>query len=164
MAFVRKGELAEAEEEVQALYQMTKDSSLFDIILFSGNSIGQMASVAHNLVAAELSAAQGETEKADKHFQAAIDFEDDLRYAEPPAWHQPCRLNYGQYLLDQERYDDAVNVFNEELQVMRHDGWALKGLVKAYKGLGDKSQASDAKKRFEEAWKYADVEIDGPVM
>jgi hypothetical protein len=39
------------------------------------------------------------------------------------------------------------------------NGWALIGLMNAYEKLGEQSDYRNFKTRFEQAWKYADIQI-----
>jgi tetratricopeptide (TPR) repeat protein len=158
IAFIRKGLLDEAEEELDALEIISKEAS-YDDIYASLNSSGAIADVAYNVVAGEYFAAKDAGDRADKHFKAAIVSEDNLTYTEPPSWHLPVRHNYGAFLLDQKQYAEAEKIYKEDLNVFRNNGWSLIGLHSSYLGQGEESSAKETMIRFEEAWQYADIKI-----
>lgn len=54
---------------------------------------------------------------------------------------------------------DAVKVYEEDLKIYRENGWALRGMMNAFEKLGDKKNYDKTKRRFEQAWKYADINI-----
>ena len=158
IAFIRKGLLDEAREELDALEIISKEAS-YDDIYASLNSSGAIADVAYNVVAGEYFAAKDAGDRADKHFKAAIVSEDNLTYTEPPSWHLPVRHNYGAFLVDQKKYAEAEKIYKEDLNVFRNNGWSLIGLHSSYLGQGEESSAKETMIRFEEAWQYADIKI-----
>ena len=56
-------------------------------------------------------------------------------------------------------YQEATEVYNEDLKSFPENGWALIGLMNAFEKLGDKDKVIEMKNRFEDAWKYADIKI-----
>jgi tetratricopeptide (TPR) repeat protein len=158
IAFIRKGLLDEAEEELDALDKISTDVS-YDEIYASLNNSGDVADVAYNVVAGEYFGAKGDGEMADKHFKAAIVSEDNLTYTEPPSWHLPVRHNYGAFLVDQKQYEEAEKIYKEDLNVFWNNGWSLIGLHSSYLGQGEESKAKETMIRFEESWQYADIKI-----
>jgi len=163
IAFIRKGDTEEAKEELDSLEVISKDQS-YDLIYASINNSGLLADIAYNVVAAELFAAGGDREKADSHFNKAIEVEDLLTYTEPPSWHRPVRLNYGAFLIANKDYNNAEMIYKEELQIFRSNGWSLMGLYQAYEGQGKGLEAKETKIKFEESWKYSDIKINSSVF
>jgi tetratricopeptide (TPR) repeat protein len=163
IAFVRKGNLEEALEELDLLKTITENPS-YDSVYASINHSGAVADVAYHIVAAEYHSTNGESEKADFHFQKAIEAEEALTYTEPPSWHLSTRENYGAFLNTQHRFDEAEIIFKENLQNLRTNGWSLKGLSIAYSGQGKNVKAEETNTKFQESWKYADIDIDSSVF
>ena len=54
----------------------------------------------------------------------------------------------------------AENVFNQDLENLRENGWALHGLWHSLAAQGRKESAQTARRRFDEAWNRADVELE----
>lgn len=162
IAFIRKGLLNEAKEELEALEKISTDASYGEIYASLNNS-GDVVGVAYNVVAGEYFAAKGDTELADKHFKAAIVSEDNLTYTEPPSWHLPVRHNYGAFLVDQQQYGEAEKIYKEDLKVFWGNGWSLIGLYNTYLGQGEESKANEIHIKFEESWQYADIKINRSV-
>ena len=82
-----------------------------------------------------------------------------LRYDEPPTWFYPCRQNLGAVLIDAGKYADAEKVYLENLMEIPDNGWALFGLHQALLKQNKLDEAAEVEKRFNEAWKYADVSL-----
>lgn len=164
LAFIAKGNLQEAEEELNTLQTMSEDESLSSLVLFAGNTTHQVAQIAYNIVGGELSAAKNEPEQAKTFFTTAIEAEDALSYSEPPAWHLSTRLNYGDFLVEMGQFEEATATFEEELNVWRNNGWALKGLYNALKGQGEMEKCDNVQRQLKESWKYADIEIKSAVL
>jgi tetratricopeptide (TPR) repeat protein len=159
LAFIRKGLLDEAKEELDALENISMDASYDQIYARNENHSGDVADVAYNVVAGEYFAARDDGEMAGKHFKAAIVSEDNLTYTEPPSWHLPVRHNYGAFLVDQKQYEEAEKIYKEDLSVFWNNGWSLIGLYSTYLGQGEESKAKEIKIKFEESWQYADIKI-----
>ncbi|MEM9328624.1 MAG: hypothetical protein AAGA85_23360 [Bacteroidota bacterium] len=159
VAFTRKGLPEEAQEELDALKEITEDPS-YDELYATLNHSGDVADIAYNMLAAEMAVAKGAYDAADQFFSKAVESEDLLTYTEPTSWPISTRQNYGAFLVDQERYEEAVVVYEEDLTVWRNVGWALIGLYNAHKGLGNQSKANETMKQFQEAWQYADIKIE----
>ncbi|NNF22021.1 MAG: hypothetical protein HKN67_08770 [Saprospiraceae bacterium] len=162
LAFVRKSLLGEAEEELDSLKKITEDKS-YENIFASINNSSDVATVAYHVLAGELFASKGNSEIAKDHFKEAILKEDALKYTEPPSWHLPVRHNYGAFLLDQGQFEEAENIYNEDLKIFWNNGWSLIGLHSSYLGQGNASKEKEIKTRFEESWQYADIKIERSV-
>ncbi len=163
IAFVRKEIHHEAKEELDALQSILNDDT-YESIYTTINSSDQVAEIAYNIVAGELFAAQGDHDQAEQHFRKAVAVEDALIYYEPSSWHMSTRHYYGNFLVNQKKFQKAESVYLDDLRNWRNNGWALIGLHNAYKGMGNKAKATDAKQRFKESWKYADIDISGSVL
>jgi tetratricopeptide (TPR) repeat protein len=82
-----------------------------------------------------------------------------LLYGEPPEWSIPVRHELGAVLLAAGRPVEAEEVYREDLDRFRENGWSLLGLALALEAQGRQDEAADARARFAEAWRAADVEI-----
>ncbi|MRI00354.1 hypothetical protein GH721_07360 [Kriegella sp. EG-1] len=164
IAFVRKGNIEQAQEELDAIKSLQEDPELKDIIATANNASIHAANIAYEVVAGELAALKGETKKAIKHLENAVEFEDGLNYTEPAAWHIPTRQNLGAILLKAKKYEQAEKVYNADLKILRQNGWSLTGLQKALEGQGKIEEAKKIKLEFNKAWKHADVKLETSVL
>ncbi|WP_178988919.1 tetratricopeptide repeat protein [Winogradskyella schleiferi] len=164
IAFIRKGNIKEAQEELDAIVVLKNDPELETLIATANNASIHSANIAYEVVAGELEALKGNIPKAIEHLENAVVFEDDLTYTEPAAWHIPTRQNLGAILLKAKKYDDAEKVYEEDLNILRQNGWSLIGLYKTLKAQGKNDEADIIKKEFDIAWKDSDIKIDNSVL
>jgi tetratricopeptide (TPR) repeat protein len=164
IAFIRKGNIKEAQEELNAIEALKKDPELETLIATANNASIHAANIAYEVVAGELEALKGNTSKAIEHLKSAVVFEDGLTYTEPAAWHIPTRQNLGSMLLKAEKYEAAEKIYKEDLNILRQNGWSLMGLYKSLLAQGKNKEANAIKNEFSSAWQDADIEIDDSVL
>ncbi|MBM1107905.1 hypothetical protein JQC67_17250 [Aurantibacter crassamenti] len=164
IAFIRKGNINEAQEELDAILSLKNDPELKDIIATANNASIHAANIAYEVVAGELAALKGENEKAIKHLEKAVEFEDQLTYTEPAAWHIPTRQNLGAILLKTKKFKKAEMIYKEDLDILRQNGWSLMGLHKALEAQGKIEESKTIKAEFDKAWEHADIAIETSVL
>ncbi|MCM4168839.1 hypothetical protein KCTC52924_02534 [Arenibacter antarcticus] len=164
IAFIRKNNLKESREELDALNKMQNNPALESIVANSSNPSSIIAKVAYEVVAGELAAAEGNLTKAQEHLNKAVSFEEKIVYSEPAAWHIPVRQSLGAVLLKAEKYEEAEMRFKEDLEVLRQNGWSLMGLYHSLKAQNKIEEANEIKKEFDAAWQYADIAINNSVL
>ena len=164
IAFVRKNNAKEAQEELDAIQEMMNDPDLENLIAAGFDPSSSIAKVAYEVVAGELAALQGDLSKAVEHLENAVVFEDALTYTEPAAWYIPTRQNLGAILMNANKYKEAEKIFREDLDILRQNGWSLMGLHNSLKAQGKTQEAEAIKQEFEKAWKHADITIDTSVL
>ena len=164
IAFVRKGNAKEAQEELDAIAEIKKDPELKDLIATANNDSQSIANLASEVVAGELAALNGDLAKAVEHLEKAVELEDNLVYTEPSAWHIPPRQNLGALLLKAEKYGEAEKVYREDLDVLRQNGWSLMGLYQSLKAQDKMDEAQRIKQEFDEAWEHSDIEIETSIL
>jgi tetratricopeptide (TPR) repeat protein len=101
----------------------------------------------------------GRADEAIERFGAAVACEDSLKYDEPPPWFYPVRHHLGQVLLDAGRAGEAEAVYRADLVRHPNNGWSLLGLTMSLEQQGKAAEAGATRKRFEAAWKRAEVPI-----
>ena len=103
---------------------------------------------------------EGKIDAALAALQAAVEREDKLRYAEPPAWAQPVRQALGAALLQRNRLIEAEQVYREDLARTADNGWSLFGLAQCLR-LQNKNadEAAALEARFKHVWAHADVTL-----
>ena len=164
IAFVRKQNLESARRELNALKKIAEDPELETLYATMTNPSSAILSVALAVVEGEVAAAEGKHEAAINFLKRAVTLEDQLIYSEPPPWHIPCRQNLGAVLLKAGKAKEAEDVYREELNVNRENGWSLLGLRESLKAQGRLEEAAQVDMRFDKAWEAADIEITASVL
>jgi tetratricopeptide (TPR) repeat protein len=159
MAFIAKNDLTKAEKELEILEKMRFDKNIEDLSIWGINSAGTLTKIAYQVVSGELAAKKKDYPLAIEHLKKAVEIEYTLRYDEPPTWFYPCRQNLGAVLIEAGEYEEAEKVYRENLGEIINNGWGLFGLHQALLNQNKKDEAADVEKRFNEAWKYSDIEL-----
>jgi tetratricopeptide (TPR) repeat protein len=116
--------------------------------------------IAWRIADAERVSRVGATDEAIQVLEEAVRIYDALPYSEPPAWHQPPRQVLGAILLEAGRTEQAEMVYRQDLKQLPENGWSLFGLWQSLDAQGHRNQeAVDVRRRFENAWVHADVEL-----
>jgi tetratricopeptide (TPR) repeat protein len=158
LAFVGKGQLAGADQELAEVKRIAADPGL-DFALSSHNTAASIFAVAPEVLEGALSAARKQYADAIAHLERAVLLEDSLTYTEPFEWHYPPRQALGAVLLEAGRAREAATVYWEDLRRNRENGWSLFGLAKALRAQGREGEAAGVEARFRKAWARADVEL-----
>ncbi|MEN8790257.1 MAG: tetratricopeptide repeat protein [Flavobacteriaceae bacterium] len=164
IAFLRKDNLKEALEEVEAVETMLKDPMLEEVIANYTNPSSNIAKVAHKVLLGEVAAYQGNLKESIEHLKEAVAFEDQLIYSEPSPWHIPTRQSLGAVLLKDGQYNAAEKVYREDLEFIRQNGWSLMGLYHSLQNQGRTEEAIKVRAEFDKAWEHADIEISTSVL
>jgi tetratricopeptide (TPR) repeat protein len=158
LAFLAKGELDAAEAELREVERLAAGDGL-DVTLFSPNTARAILAIAPEVLGGELAAARGDFDRAIARLERAVRLEDGLVYTEPAEWHYPPRHALGAVLVAAGRAPEAETVYWQDLRRHPDNGWALFGLAQALRAQGKDDQAAAVERRFDEAWKRADVEL-----
>jgi len=159
MAFVAKGKLDDAVRELAELDLLRNKKGVEDLIIWGINSSGILLKVAYEVLAGEIAAKKKNYDLAISHLKKGVELESTLRYDEPPTWFYPVRQNLGAVLIEAGQFAEAEKVYLEDLAEIPENGWALYGLYQALSFQNKYKEAEDVKKRFEKAWKHADIEL-----
>jgi tetratricopeptide (TPR) repeat protein len=155
LALAGKGRADDAQAEkarfVAAAGTLTKSME------FGNNNAAALAAVARPYLDGRLALLAGDHAAAIPLLRQAVAAEDALAYDEPPAWYLPSRDVLGAALLRAGDWPAAEQVFRDELAIHRESGRALRGLEAALARQGKDGQAAAVRKRFERAWREADV-------
>jgi len=109
---------------------------------------GRLALMANDLPAAAAS------------FRLAVSAEDKLAYDEPPDWYLASGWMLGTTLLKLGDVAGAEAAFRTDLRRNTAHGRSLAGLAIALRKQGKTAEADEVQKRFEYAWRGADVRVD----
>lgn len=157
IAYAATGRIPEAWKE-QAEFEKLRKAVPQDAF-FGNNAASTILKIDSHLVSGEILLGEKLYDAAIEELKRAVAAEDQIRYDEPPDWIQPTRHTLGAILVQVGRFKEAVPVYLEDLKRHPENGWALKGLTLAYRGLGDNKRATQYELRFKRAWKDADLDI-----
>ncbi|MDW5289815.1 hypothetical protein [Formosa sp. PL04] len=164
IAFIKKHNIPEAKEELEAIKTYTTDPDM-ETIKASGFDNGTAISkLAYEVVSGELANEQGDFKEAIAHLEQAVILEDNLIYNEPSAWYIPPRQNLGAVLMNANQFEKAEVVYKEDLNKLRQNGWSLMGLSKSLSEQGKTIEAEKIKTEFDKAWQYSDITIENSVL
>lgn len=156
MAQAATGKIAEAKADLAALQEIQQ--SIPDELLAGLNSGRDVLGVAAKVLEARIAEAEG-APNAIALWEEAVKLEDQLAYNEPADWFYPTRHYLGAALLDAGRAEEAIAVYEADLEDNPRNGWALFGLWKAQEAAGKQAAAKKTRKKFDEAWANADIEL-----
>ena len=158
LAFAAKGRSEEASAERAKFLEAA--GVLSKTIPYSNNDAASLMAVARPYLDGRLALMAGDNAAAIGHFRKAVAAEDALTYDEPPAWYLPSRDALGAALLRERYYAAAEQVYRDELAIHPESGRALYGLSAALVAQGRDRETTEVMKRFEQAWRAADVKPD----
>ena len=159
LAQVRKGRLSEALDHLVRLGEIAEHPDMQRMTFWDMNLLGDLLTVARHILAGELAAARGDLEEAIVELEQGVAAEDALNYDDPPDWHHPVRQILGAVLLEAGRPTEAERVYREDLDRVPENGWSLFGLRQSLLAQGKSEEAAAVEKRFNRAWRHADVEL-----
>lgn len=109
---------------------------------------------------AQLEGDEGAVEAA---LQAATQLEDECEYSYgPPRIPYPSYEQYGDWLLAQGRYEEAITQYDKSLQIGENRAKALMGKIEVLKALGRSTEAGEVQKVLDGFWQ-GDVPAGTPL-
>jgi tetratricopeptide (TPR) repeat protein len=159
MAQVRKGALAAAQVELDALRDIAADPAVAKVSFLDINHADGLVAVAVPLLRGELLRAQGRRNDGIAALRDAAIAEDALNYDEPADWPLPVRPYLGAALLEVGDARAAEAAYRQDLAKYPANGWSLYGLAQAQRKLGNAGAAQDSARRHAAAWQWADMPL-----
>lgn len=164
MAFAAKGDLTGAQKELAEIKRIQASPDLPKLYISTPNTADKVVAIAAGMLAGDIAARRKNYPAAIAALEEALRVEDSLKYNEPEDWQYPVRLLLGAVLLDAGRPVAAEAAYKGDLDRHRENGWALFGLEKALRAQNKTAAADAVHKRFEAAWKHADVQLTASVL
>lgn len=97
-------------------------------------------------------------------WKRAVGILDSFPYMEPPFWPLNLRACQGQALLDEGRFEEAEEVYRQDLVEWPGNIWSSKGLVLALQAQvgreGKREEVRRAQEEFEKASEYMDFDLE----
>tara|TARA_R110002050_G_scaffold223338_2_gene359159 strand:- start:15322 stop:17043 length:1722 start_codon:yes stop_codon:yes gene_type:complete len=159
MAFLGVKDIASAKKELASLENYANDENLKEITIWDINSVDVLLQIAKKVLKAEILASESNYDESIVLLQEATLIEDGLNYNEPPDWFFSVRHHLGAIQIEAKKYKDAICTFEEDLERLPKNGWALHGMKLAYTKLNNTNKSSEIAKRLETIWATADVKI-----
>lgn len=159
MAFLGKKDIISAKKELEQIEDLSKDETLKELTIFNINSLYDLVIIAKDVLNAEILASEENYDEAISLLKKAIKAEDNLNYNEPPDWFFSVRHNLGSVQIEAQKYEDAIQTFEDDLKIYPKNGWALHGLQLAYSNLDDKEAITEIGNQLTDIWATADVDI-----
>jgi tetratricopeptide (TPR) repeat protein len=159
MAQLRKGALADAAREADALHAIASDPAMVKVSFFDINHADAVLKVADALLRGELLRARGDHDPAIAALREAAAAEDALAYNEPSDWPLPVRPYLGAALLETGDARGAAEAFDQDLRTYPRNGWSLFGLAQAQRALGQVDAARETSRQQTVAWQWADAPL-----
>jgi len=160
MAYLGRDDLNKAQEFLTTIKELRKDPKL-EKVSMGPNSVAAIAEIAELVLEGELYAQMGKSKLAIDVLREAVKKEDQLAYIEPPDWFFSVRHNLGQLYLDLGMYNDAKQVYEEDLARLPKNGWSLSGLKYVYKAQNNEIAYKEIASSFDKSWEHASVELIG---
>lgn len=159
MAMLSQNKIREAKDHLKHIQVATTDSTIKNLTIWGINHLSDLCVIASKTLEGEILAREKNYPAAISILREAVVKEDALNYDEPPDWFFSVRHHLGAVLIEAGKYNEAIKVYQTDLETYRENGWALKGLMNAYEKTGGQKKYTETKKRFEKAWQYADIKI-----
>jgi tetratricopeptide (TPR) repeat protein len=159
MAALATNNVADANKNLATIREIMKDTTIRELTIWGINNVYDLCLIAEKVLEGEISAKEKKYSNAIKLLKEAVVMEDALNYDEPPDWFFSVRHHLGAVIVESGTYMDAIKIYEEDLKIYRENGWALRGLMNVYEKLADNRKYKAVKERFDEAWKYADIQI-----
>ena len=163
IAFASEGNIEIAKIEQQKILPL-KDAPEIKVIIKAGQPSDKLLEIANHLAMGQIELASNNLDSAIMHFEMAVEIQDELPYREPEFWYYPTRQSLGHALLLNKNFDEAVSVFNKDLEDYPRNGWSYFGLYKAHQSLGNNELSKNALTKHEEIWQMSDVELQSSVI
>ena len=155
VAFAALGQTEKARREMAAFEQLA--AKVPGDWTVGNNPSKEVLDLCRQMMKGEILFREGELDEAFAEFARGAALEDELVYDEPPGWMQPVRHAWGALLMSAGRHADAEQVYRDDLERNRGNGWSLLGLEQALVAQGQTAPAAEIAAAREAAWSRADV-------
>ena len=166
VAHAAKGQLPQARAERESFTQAY--ARIPDTRYLFNNTARDILAIAGEMLDGEIDYREGRFDDAFAHLRRAIELDDSLPYDEPWGWMQPTRHAYGALLLEQDRVEEAAEVYAADLGLdptlarpCQHPGnvWSLHGYHECLQRLGRTDEAAIIGQQLDLLRARADVPI-----
>ena len=150
-AALKLGDTDKARAAMQSLKELTETTTARFRFHAGKDIVGALAGILEG----EIAWSEGNIEAAAEAFRLATDYYDNLNYDEPEPLPFSPRHWLGAVYMELQAYDNALEVYRQDLSEHPHNIWALFGIQQALKMMGESDPVID--KDLFEALSYADI-------
>jgi tetratricopeptide (TPR) repeat protein len=161
IAYAATNRVAEARVE-QAAFETTRQR-VPDTSEFHNNSSRDVLLIPAAMLEGEIAYRDGALEHGFAELRKAVELEDNLHYDEPWGWMQPTRHALGALLAEQRQFDQAEQVYRDDLKRHPQNPWSLRGL---HECLIERQspEAEETLRQLQNATEHCDFTIDRACM
>jgi tetratricopeptide (TPR) repeat protein len=160
MSYLGTDSLARAKQELESLKAIASNETLNEVTIWDMNTTQELMQIASRVLEGEIFAQENKYDQAIAMLNEALAIEDNLQYNEPPDWFFPVRHNLGAVMMEANQAVEAEQVYRADLKEFPKNGWALFGLHQSLLAQGREDEAREVKTQFDEAWQYADTQLN----
>ena len=157
-AYLSKRNTEQATRELNKLKQIINSPDV-DKYRAGATPVSRVLKAAAYGLEGEIFLADSKYPEAIEAFRLAVELEDQNNYTEPPDWPHPMRLYLGSALISAQKFKEAENVYRQDLDWHKNNGWSLFGLHQSLLLQGKTDEAETIYKEFLLAWQQADIKL-----
>ena len=150
-AALKLGDTDKARAAMQSLKELTETTTARFRFHAGKDIVGALAGILEG----EIAWSEGNIEAAAEAFRLATGYYDNLNYDEPEPLPFSPRHWLGAAYMELQAYENALEVYRQDLSEHPHNIWALFGIQQALKMMGESDPVID--KDLFEALSYADI-------
>lgn len=133
VALANTGEIQQAITEANLLDDLRLNPSA-EMRILHNNKVSDLLAVDAPMLRGEIAYFSGKYDEAFPLLRTAVELQDGLNYDEPWGKMQPLRHPLGGLLCEQGHYEEAEQVFREDLKFHPRNPWGLVGLISCLEG------------------------------
>ncbi len=158
MAYAGLSDKENALRELEAF--KTRKDKISESLVFGFNPVKPIFKIAENLLLAKIAKLDANFSKEIEFLKEAVLSQNTLNYNEPPDWYFPVRESLGGAYLQNNQFEEAENVFRDDLKLHPRNGRSLFGLLKSLKAQKKEADTYFVQKEFDLAWQYSDITLN----
>lgn len=159
MAYLGKRDLPKAKAELAKLEILASDPAMKKMTIWEINTMQDVLQIAVTVLKGEVLASEGDFIESINLLQKGVAIEDRLNYNEPPDWFFSVRHHLGAVQIEAGKYNDAITTYQQDLKILKNNGWAQQGLRLAYQKLNNPNKVKEMDALLSKSWATADVKI-----
>jgi tetratricopeptide (TPR) repeat protein len=132
LAYAMLGNITDAKKEA-ALFDLIRQDPDCENRILHNNTVSDLLQLDSVMMHGEILYRCGQYNDGLDLLKEAVTLQDNLNYDEPWGKMQPIRHAYGGLLLERNRIDEAINVFQTDLRFHPNNPWSLIGLISCCK-------------------------------
>lgn len=156
MAYAHQGNLSRASSELAELHGIVQKGPGPIEVNFGAMGVS-LLSIADEVLTASIAEKKGNEEQTISHLKAALALQDSLGSEQSGNWYFPVKEALGDAYLKWGHPQLAMEMYQQDLKQYPKNGWALNGMVRTLRAMGDKKKAALVEKEFKVAWQDADI-------